>query len=253
MIPRRALAIATIVALVGASPAAADRGRRRHARARPPAPVAAPPTDEARAAALREAGLERYLVGDFELAAADLMEAYRLDTRETTLFDWAEAVRATRDLDLAVRLYQRLLARTSDPTLAARARRGLAACAPPVVGIAPAVAPPRPIVRAAPPRVDHFGSYALVGAGALGALVGLGVYASGADRAPPGATHDVVTRARSDGDWRRVIGAAVATGGVVVGAIGLVRYRGDRRRERALALTPFASASRVGVALTGRF
>jgi len=254
----RAAILVVIAALIGAGPAAADRGRRRHPRAHPvraskPAPAPADSVDT-RAAALREAGLERYLARDFELAAADLMEAYRLDGRETTLFDWAEAVRATGDLDLAVRLYQRLRARTTDPALTDKATRGLAACSPPPPALpapmrarAPLAPPPRPA-----PSPSHAGSYALIGAGLVTGLVGLGTYVSGDRGAPPGSTHDVVTAARSDGDWRRVIGASVAAGGAVIALVGVLRYRHDERRER-LAITPIGGADRIGVAMSGAF
>ncbi|MCE9572643.1 MAG: hypothetical protein K8W52_05760 [Deltaproteobacteria bacterium] len=254
---RRAAILVVLAALIGASPAAADRGRRRHPRAHPAkaAPKAAPVDSvDTRAAALREAGLERYLARDFELAAADLMEAYRLDGRETTLFDWAEAVRATGDLDLAVRLYRRLLARTTDPALADKATRGLAACTPPpppppMLARVPLAPPPR---RPAP-SPSHAGSYALIGTGVIAGLVGLGTYVSGDSGAPPGSTHDVVTAARSDGDWRRVIGASVAAGGAVIALVGVLRYRHDGRRERAIAIAPFGGADRVGVAMSGAF
>jgi len=95
----------------------------------------------ARAAKLRQRGLEHFVDRDYQLAADELMEAYRLDKREATLFGWAEAVRATGDCELATRIYKLLLDKTATPKLAEGAELGVAACEaqrqaePPISGL----------------------------------------------------------------------------------------------------------------------
>lgn len=175
----------------------------------------------ARALALRQRGLEHFVHRNYQLAADELMEAYRLDKREDTLFSWAEAVRATGDCPLASRIYQRLLARTSDLTLVRQAEYGIATCegADPVdvatgtavevevedAAAGPAAPPPAstpgparvavvgdPSIgadassRAGPDTapgaaIDHTTSYIVIGGGALAALTGLALYTTASD------------------------------------------------------------------------
>lgn len=81
-----------------------------------------------RAASLRQRGLDHFVSREFQLAADDLMEAYRIDKREATLFAWAEAVREMGDCDLAKRLYQHLFDTTSDFKMSRRAELGISTC-----------------------------------------------------------------------------------------------------------------------------
>lgn len=247
----------------------------------------------ARAQALRQRGLEHFVHRNYQLAADELMEAYRLDKREDTLFSWAEAVRATGDCPLAARIYQHLLARTSDLTLVRQAEYGITACegaapdnastgaavglegaaaAPP--GPAPPVAagPPRIAATSAPsigadapshagrdqapgPPIDHTTSYVVIGSGALAALTGLALYTTASDGTGiPNATHAAVTSSRSTGDWQRLIGASIGVIGSGVTVYGVLRYRRDEpRRDPALALGPYINTTGLGLAVSGRY
>jgi hypothetical protein len=80
------------------------------------------------AAALRQRGLEHFVAREYQAAADDLMEAYRLDSREPTLLGWGEAVRALGDCELATRIYRHLLDNTGDLKLARQAEAGMDSC-----------------------------------------------------------------------------------------------------------------------------
>jgi len=111
-------AAATLLAATGTGRAEGDKDRR---------PVLTK-RQSARAAALRQRGLEHFLAREYQLASDDLMEAYRLDKRPETLFGWAEAVRAAGDCELASRIYRRLFEKTTDIKLTRQAEVGLAVC-----------------------------------------------------------------------------------------------------------------------------
>jgi hypothetical protein len=232
----------------------------------------------ARAQALRQRGLEHFVHRDYQRAADELMEAYRIDKREDTLFSWAEAVRATGDCPLASRIYQRLLARTTDLTLVRQAEYGIASCegSDPATGAAveiddaaaapteSAAAPPRvaaisdpPIAADVPsgPAIDHTTSYIVIGSGALTGLIGLALYATATDGTGiPNATHATITAARSSGDWQRLIGASIGVIGGGVTLYGVLRYRRDApRRDPVLAVGPYVTLSGIGLAVSGRY
>jgi hypothetical protein len=239
-------------------------------------------TRATRARALRERGLEHFVHREYQAAADELMEAYRLDKRADTLFSWAEAVRATGDCPLATRIYQRLLDKTSDLAIVRQAEYGIATCE----GAAPVAAAPGAEVEVEPtasaarvaapdvdrsieaeqphgagaalppaPGVDHTTSYLVIGGGAVTALTGLAVYAVASDGAGiPSATHAEVTAARSTGDWQRLIGASIGVIGSGVTVYGVLRYLRDApRRVPALALGPYVTTTGFGVAMSGRY
>ena len=96
--------VATSLVLAGT--ASADRRPVRRERDR-----------DTRAERMRNRGATHFANAEYRLAGQQFMGAYRLDGRDETLFQWAEAVRATDDCELAVRLYERLGARTSTRSL----------------------------------------------------------------------------------------------------------------------------------------
>jgi len=264
-----AVALLVIAMVPGAGVAHADDGARD----------LGPRRRAVRAKTLRQRGLEHYLHREYQLAADELMESYRLDKRDETLFGWAEAVRATGDCPLARRIYRRLLDRTSDLSLVRQAEFGLTACEPAgTVGSPPGtVAEPEPLADPAseadpvvepdarshadepakPPvvTVDHRTSYFLIGGGAAAAFAGLVAYTGAADgTGDPGASHAATTAARSSGDWQRLIGASVGVIGSGIAVFGVLRYRGDAARgEPAVALAPYVSTTGFGVAIRGRY
>jgi len=272
-------------------------GVARVGTASPGPAVAASARHSPRAARLLQRGLEHFVNREYQLAADDLMEAYRIDKRSATLLAWAEAVRATGDCELAKRIYGRLLEKTSELKQARQAELGIAACeaesAPPPTGTPgakpatelafgdvvatsprPAARPraaeeleielaaddpahaedPAPVRPPSDPENPHATSYILMGSGGGAVLLGLAIYAS-AGNAPLNASHAVVTSTRSDGDWRRLIGASAAVVGGGVALVGIVRYRSENRRARdpALTLAPYIGAAGVGIAVSGGF
>lgn len=273
---RRASALLAAAIALHAGAARADDG---------PSRAHGPRGRVARAERLRRRGLEHFVRRDYQLAADELMAAYRLDKREDTLFSWAEAVRATGDCPLATRIYQRLLDKTSDLELVRQAEFGITSCeraeaipgggttpdpapaANPTRPAAPEIerviqasepaAPAPPVTPAAPaaPTLDHATSYLVIAGGAVTAVAGLAVYSSAADgTGMPGATHDQTTAARSSGDWQRLIGASIGVIGCGVAVFGVVRYRRDApRAEPAIALGPYVSTTGAGIALGGRY
>lgn len=265
---RRAGALLAAAIALRAGAARADEG---HSRAPGPRGRAA------RAELLRRRGLEHFVHRDYQLAADELMEAYRLDKRADTLFSWAEAVRATGDCPLATRIYQRLLDKTSDLELVRQAEFGITSCeraanpTPPAAGpeieqviqASDTGAPDPPAPPAVPtvdhttavPTVDHTTSYLVIAGGAITAVAGLVVYSSAADGTGiPNATHDQTTAARSSGDWQRLIGASIGAIGCGVAVFGVLRYRRDApHAEPAIALGPYVSTTGAGIALGGRY
>jgi hypothetical protein len=267
------VALTTVATMLGSVAAHADPLPRRKS---------------ARAAALRQRGLEHFVNREFQLAADDLMAAYRIDKRQETLFGWAEAVRATGDCALATRIYQRLLDKTTELKLSRQAELGIAACAnaidvananPPIEPVAadtlalatasepdtveveeahdeaPA-AKPAPAPAPPPREPDHTASYLLIGGGAIAMLAGLVAYTGARDgTGDPNASHADKTSARSSGDWQRLIGASVAAAGGGVTVLGILRYRRDasRAREPVLALGPYVSTTGGGVVVSGGF
>lgn len=285
----RSIALTAALTLLASS----QTGYAEVARERPRAAVKLTKKRAARAAELRQRGLEHYLSREYQLASAALMEAYRIDKRPETLFGWAEAVRANGDCELASRIYGRLLAKTSDSKLTAQAEVGLSACADqaaitetaaddvvvidgepedgeedadaseasepvPEAGApaaAAAMTSPEASVAAAS-DVSHTASYILLGTGGVLGLGGLVTYATastGSSR--PNATHADITSARSRGDWYRLIGASVAATGVTVALIGLVVYRSENRTaaDRRLSVAPFVAGAGAGIAFSGQF
>jgi hypothetical protein len=250
-----------------------------------PAPRAAAglhrPARAARAALLRQRGLEHFVNREYQLAADDLMEAYRIDKRAATLFAWAEAVRGAGDCELATRIYQHLLGKTAVVKLTRQAESGIAACeaaaptaasapvaAPPVIdpAIEPGAAadevptaaePPEPVrvPAASPDDNPHLTSYLVMGGGGFTAVIGLAVFASGGDAGTgPNATHADATSARSSADWRKLIGASIAVIGGAVTLVGVVRYRSEPSRadSPALSIAPYFGGGGGGLVVSGR-
>jgi len=275
-------AAATLLAATGTGRAEGDKDRR---------PVLTK-RQSARAAALRQRGLEHFLAREYQLASDDLMEAYRLDKRPETLFGWAEAVRAAGDCELASRIYRRLFEKTTDIKLTRQAEVGLAVCegqtsasggAEALASIAPVTsgaasdlgiqgaigggtpiddhveltddAEPAP-AKPAPEPTPHTTSYILLGSGGLLMLGGLVTYLTAGDGTGiPNATHAQTTSDRSTGDWHRLIGASIAVVGTGVALYGLLRYRTENHAasDHRLAVVPYFASSGGGVALSGKF
>jgi len=263
------------LALARGGVARADGAQAPHA--------AVAPRHPARAALLRQRGLEHFVNREYQLAADDLMEAYRLDKRAATLFAWAESVRGAGDCELATRIYQRLLDRTAALKLTRQAELGIAACeaaakepaANPVTATAPSAATVAidPAIEsiaaadaaadesadaprappAASPEDPHLTSYLVIGGGAAAAVTGLAIYASGGATTAPDATHAEVTSARSSGDWRRLIGASLAVIGGGVTVVGVLRYRSERSRGSgpSLSIAPYIAGGGGGLVLSG--
>jgi hypothetical protein len=235
--------------------------------------AASPKTPRAKAAFA--AGVKAYQAHSWALASKQLEKSFSLERDVETLFAWAQSERQLEHCDKASELYDKILTFDLPPANKAAVKEKLEECrvildaANPKPDPTPVVVeePKRDPVRVEPPPLppheprarwkDPIG-LSLVGAGAVGAVIGTVYLIAGASASSTSASFQSTDRkqfesyaATANSDGRIGVAAATIGGGLI--ALGLIWYATHGRNDETTRVTGWLSSESSGLALGGRF
>jgi tetratricopeptide (TPR) repeat protein len=218
------------------------------------------PNDKDRAQKHIAKATEAHQAGNYDVALAELQEAYALDPQPDLLYAIGQVYVKLGKCPEAVASYEKFLATNPPPEPTAATNEAIAACKsqmapPPPPEPTPAPqAPPPPVTRpeGRPFYTDVVGD-ALVGAGIASVMVSALLYSSALgtlDDAEAAMTYSEHQDLVDSAHTKRNIGVAVGAVGLAAISVGVWHYT-KYRSEQSVAVTPTASGGMVS--WMGRF